>query len=186
MTPKQNRFEESNVRCHVRARLRVGAAACVAAFLLTGCAATIWDQVDPEYNRLLGTAQTECRGDEITGIWVTRTPGRIGMPPMRFTMLFRPDGTGRIRRDGKELGDFTWAYASNGTWKGTPGKTKPGMVGPDQKFLPFTVRYSGNSLLMDSPFYGGVFALGSVIQSHVIFVRAEDEAAMGTVLQKQY
>jgi hypothetical protein len=159
---------------------------CLMASFLAGCTATIWDQVDPEYNRLLGETQTDCHGGEVTGVWVARTPGRIGLPPMRFTLLFRPDGTGRVRRDGKDLGDFAWSYSGDGIWKGTPTKIYPGMLGSDQRFLPFTVQYADQSLLMDSPLQGGIYALGSVIQSRIVFVRADDDAASTRAVNKRF
>jgi hypothetical protein len=164
----------------------IRAVVCVAVFASTGCATTIWDQQDPEYNRLASIAQTQCHGDEIVGVWVTRTQERIGLASMRLTMLIRPDGTGRMRRDGKDLGDFTWAYNGGGLWNGTPTRIMAGMVGPDQQFLPFTMKYAEHSLLTYSKFQAGIFGLGSVIQSRIVFARANDEAAVQQALKKRF
>src|SRR6187455_622513 len=106
----------SHSRHHQRMRLCFAAATWVAVFLLTGCTAAPWHQIDPEYTRLLGEARTDCRGDEIVGIWVTKTSARAFLAPMRHTMLFRPDGTGRIRAQGVDFANTTWSYNGRGVW----------------------------------------------------------------------
>lgn len=166
--------------------IRIALAVLFGVFL-SSCASTIWDQYDPEYQGLLSTAKTNCRGDEVVGVWVTKTVDRFGLAAMRLTMMFKPDGTGKLRRSATEYSDFTWVYSKNGIWTATPNDASffnDQTTG--QYWLPTTIRSSGNVLLADIQFNGGLFAAGSVIKFHQVCVPADDELAVQRTLRKIY
>jgi hypothetical protein len=82
--------------------------------LLGGCATA----PDPEYARLLAVARTDCKGNEIVGVWA-RSSGMV-----TIVVLLRPDGTGLSRSICNTNRDpffnrtvpLLWRYQGAGVW----------------------------------------------------------------------
>jgi hypothetical protein len=141
---------------------------------------------DPEYATKLATVRTDCRGDEIVGVWISKVQN-IGSA--KVTSLFRPDGTGRERNvhnivDGPAGSEWTfrWRYAGNGEWHGSDYKLASGtwMAGTATN-MKTIFRHTGRELLSEKTFDS---PMGR--QNHrTICVRANDEAAADEHLRKR-
>jgi hypothetical protein len=142
---------------------------------------------DREYAAKMATARSDVRGDEIVGIWVSKI-SNIGSA--RFTVVFKPDGTGRERSahtivdgsSGASEWTFQWRHAGQGEWQGSHYQRASGswMAGT-AKNMKTTFRHTGRELLclktFDSP-------MG--VQRHSsVYVRADDEAAVEEHLKRR-
>ena len=131
---------------------------------VSGCAT-----IDTEYAQKLAAARTDCLGNEVVGIWVSKVAYR------RHTLLIRPDGTGvmRVILERASWGTQEWLlnvnYAGAGLWRGTAnanGHKAKGGAG-------FTIHHTGNELL----FHFGIFKM--------VFVRSNDDAAVENHLRQR-
>lgn len=154
--------------------------------LLSGCAASTWDRLDPEYAALLPTAQRDWPANAVLGIWHTETQPRFFHPSSRYTLQFLPDHSVRWRGDGIEGARGEWQYQGQGRWNVV--WTRNIFLNPlaGQYWLPVTVRYTGRYLLVDAPFNGGAFSGGGVIKNHLVYASARDEAAMQHAVNKRF
>jgi len=150
---------------------------CLVATTLVGCS---FVQVDPEYNSLRSQIRTDCRGDEIVGVWVTQAYLSTNDPTTesrmrRFVLKIDKDGTyecwmkwlsGGNASDNTfivpEFGALTggpgnyWKYEGNGVWR-------------------FSFDYmSGTSSIY---FSGGKLLWWHSSDQNVVFVRADDDEA---------
>jgi hypothetical protein len=146
----------SSHRCWWRRHLLL--LAPVLLFGLSNCALTI---TDTEYFQRLLQARTDCSGQDIVGVWVSKMVR--GRSNWKSTLLIRPDGTGVLRCAGRDS-NLTWSYEDTGIWHHR--QSQPRRAGP--------LRYDGQCLLMESRVLEGN-AGGDI---YFVFVRAEDEAAV--------
>lgn len=132
--------------------------ACVVVLWGTGCTTS-----DPEYSRQILQARTNCKANDIVGVWISRTNVDPFDPPFRQTLLIRPDGTGllRLKQNMFLVCNVTWSYCGNGLWQGEARDVES--AGNVQKF---TIHLTDHKLLWRSS-----FALG--LES--IFVPSDDE-----------
>ena len=155
---------------------------------MSGCVATTWDQIDPEYAAFMPKTYQDWPPDAIVGVWVCQSQDRFGLPSSRLSALIRPDHTARMRADGKDAGDATWSYDGKGTWTLTPLRVTNAVVDKrvGQKWYPMTARFTGREVLLDARMNGGLWAFGRTIRNHQVFVRADDEAAVRRAIDKKY
>jgi hypothetical protein len=154
----------------------------VVALLVPSCALNFQDR---EYAAKLAKARTDCRGDEIVGVWVSKFRS-VGTN--RVTVLFRPDGTGRERtvndfmdaKGGSESA-LTWRYAGGGVWNQTRKAIKQHWVTSTYTNFRISIRYTGSELLKEEIFNTPI----GVTTAHEVFVRADDEAAVEEHLKKR-
>jgi hypothetical protein len=156
--------------------------------MLVACASSCaLNFADREYATKASSARTDFRGDEIVGVWVSKV-SNIGSA--KFTVLFRPNGTGRERSvhsivDGSGGGSewtFQWRYAGNGEWQGSSYQLATGswMAGTARN-MRTTFRHTGRELLCLKTF---VSPMG--VQKHSsVYIRADDEAAVEEHLKKR-
>ena len=147
---------------------------CLLLVCVSGCA------TDKEYAQKLATARTDCKGNEISGIWVSK------FKDMRITLLLRPDGTGREITKSSAGNHFEceikWRYSGGGAWAGTDDGL--GVRDAISSPLPssFTLRFTGNELLLKEQtgnFFGGWHMWS------MVFVPADNEAAVEEHLKKR-
>lgn len=136
------------------------------ALALAGCTA-----MDPDYARHEMAALTSTRGDEVVGVWVSKMTA-VGFGQRR-TLLLRPGGTGRLRvlTQGLATEEFEarWQHLGAGRWSGTLSQN--GSV----RFT-FDLRTTGRELL---------YHVDNIANVHAVFVRADDENAVQTHLQRR-
>jgi hypothetical protein len=161
-----------------------GIVCLVVAVLVPSCALNFQDR---EYAAKMAAARSDFRGDEIVGVWVSKVTN-IGSA--KFTVLFRPGGTGRERSvhtivDGSGGGSewtFLWRYAGNGEWQGSHYRLAKGswMAGTASN-MKTTFRHTDRELLCQKTFDS---PMG--VQKHSsIYIRADDEAAVEEHLKKR-
>lgn len=145
----------------------------VIAVLFSGCGA-----IDPEYSRELASVRTNCKRNDIVGLWVSQITGTTATG--RITLLLSPDGTGRFRMkivagtpaNGQPLMEaaLRWTYAGGGIW--------PADVQFSNKPVPekATFQYTGRKLL---------FKEGLIASACCVCVRADDTQAVAAHLQER-
>lgn len=114
-------------------------------FLLLSLSACV--SIDPEYSQKLASARSDTKGNEIVGVWVSKI--NPGLNPFytistgKFTLLFRPDGTGRIRIALDDRAPFenslAWTYLGSGQWEAH---------NTANDIDSFEMKYNGHDLLM--------------------------------------
>ena len=147
-------------------RIAGGLALLVSLALLASCA-------DSGYERVLASARTDCKGDEIVGVWSNVPPARRTVGVKASVFLFRPDGTGLCRTIYKnaDTGNTTtpilWHYEGAGVWKsGTAGVGTSGTA---------TIRFAGNALAWEEGSSLGVWAFRAV------YIRMGNESLNGVL-----
>jgi len=143
------------------------------AVFLTGCG-----NIDPTYNRELAMARTNCKSNDIVGIWVSQLSGIAATD--RMTMQLLPNGTGRCRSkviagtegEGVSVREapIRWSYSGGGVWHGDI--YFPTEIIPE----PIAMHYTGHKLLTFNP---GLFI------TECVFVRADDPEAVRAHLQER-
>jgi hypothetical protein len=145
------------------------ACASLAAALLSACTFA-----EPGYNQLIGMARTDCRGNEIVGVWVDRQENPLGdLTDLTFsnTVLFRSDGTGKFRYGVAQtrglpgpqssLYDLSYRYVGSGVWRFVVRSEVP---------CPGKARISGDRLLIEGWLTGA--------NARRIYTRADTNAAV--------
>jgi hypothetical protein len=152
------------------------------AALMPSCALNFQDR---EYAAKLAKARTDCRGDEIVGVWVSKFRS-VGTN--RVTVLFRPDGTGRLRgvndfmdAKGGSESELTWRYAGSGVWNLTRKAVRQHWVTSTFSNFRSTIRYTGADLLKEETFKTPI----GVTTEREVFVSAGDEAAVEEHLKRR-
>ena len=151
-------------------RLLSVALAVAVMFCVSGCTIT-----DPEYSQKLAAARTDCTGKEIVGIWISKLSA-LG-DTSRTTVLFRPDGTGRMRwkfqpRNSETYDQpLTWRYVGNGSWQSQVEKV------PDMNGFDMDIRYTGDNLMVEQK-------CPTLVQQKV-FVRANDQTVADEYANKK-
>ena len=138
---------------------------------------------DPEYSQKLAAARTDCTGKEIVGIWVSKSSVGMGVA-CYTTVLFRPDGTGRLRSKvtgqipGKavplDVRSLTWRYVGNGSWQ-SQVEALPNAWG-----YIMDIRYTGENLVVEEK-----ELTGSTAFQKMLFVRADSQTSVDDYLQKR-
>lgn len=161
------------------------------ALLIPSCALPL-EFKDVEYDKKLALARTDCRGDEIVGIWLTKCHWFGDARAWRNTTLFRPDGTG-VGRAFNTTKDPTgtecrlqWSYSGNGVWHVTSliekSDTWWATMQSDSQGV---MRYTGSELLRDERWSVVTGVVNSQLRQRSVSVRADDEAAVDAYLSKR-
>lgn len=102
------------------------------------------------HERLWSKARTDCRGDEIIGVWAMKNGELRYLPFETKTLLIKSDGTGRIRTSPsagllpiEEL--LTWKYGGHGAWTAEITGKAVGKFGDVQRTPSNVYSYSGNT-----------------------------------------
>jgi len=143
------------------------------AVLFSGCGA-----IDPEYTRELTSARTNCKRNDIVGLWVSQITGNQATG--RITLQIAPDGTGLFRMkivegtpaNGMPVmeASLRWTYAGGGIWTSdVQFSNKPV---PEKA----TFQYTGRKLL---------FKEGLIASACCVCVRADDARAVEAHLQER-
>jgi len=101
------------------------------------------------------------------GVWVSK-----GSLNTRWTLLFRPDGTGRIRAKNSDVlneGAISWSYAGQGLWQASKD-TRSGLGGGFLARFEMNIRRASGEMLLEwrTPEASG----------RQVCVRAGDESAV--------
>lgn len=174
-----NQFECNLVRMNCRFR-PLWCLACFGVLLACSSQCTF---SDPDFQRRLAVAQIQSGGDEIVGVWVSRQMETGGIE-VRYTLLFRSDGTGRIRsyQGGAWGGPYvrenpvSWKHEGGGIWT---GEIRVAAM-RDFPASSFTVKIAGGELLFEYSFTNG---LGSVTTIQQVYVSADNKAAVQKELE---
>lgn len=135
-------------------------------FCLAACS------MNPEYAQKIGVARTDCKGDEIVGVWQAseEVEGAAAAGPTAYkkTMLIRPDGTGLYRSLGPMYDEpskyqVNWSYSGNGIWRAVLKDVGDDMIKSIDQNV--TIRYTGNEILWDNSEFG--------IVSQNVFARSQ-------------
>ena len=129
---------------------------CLALILVLQPGCTV---MDPEYTALKARALTQCRGDEVVGVWISKITA-VGFPQRR-TLLLRPDGTGRLRvmTENVMIEEFevSWRHSGGGVWDGTLSK------GGHARYV-IQMHTTGSQLL---------YRVNNIANVHAVFERAD-------------
>jgi hypothetical protein len=143
---------------------------------------------DRDYPAELSRARSDCRGDEIVGVWVAAPRGGLG-ESWRSTLLLRPDGTGKLRHyqpnfdpKGTEM-RLRWTYAGQGVWQltGEMIEQTSNVIMPFVRGNPIAVRWTGSRLLSATTW--SVFLITTT--DKVVWVRANDDVAVTEFLRNR-
>ena len=140
-------------------RSAFGLALVVAMALVGGCTLT-----DPEYPGLVAAARTDCKGNEIVGVWSDSSTMLHGTGIKAQVLLLRPDGTGFRRtiyanpKAESTTTQLLWHYQGAGVW--TLGEIV-GCAGTP------TIRFAGNALAFEAKAWG---------TTHYVFIRMANDS----------
>jgi hypothetical protein len=151
--------------------------ACLTLIFMSSCSVA-----DPEYSKKLTSAQTQCRGHEILGVWISKV--KAGESTLHSTMMFSANGTGRLMMIPTTRGrnanpieyHATWKYAGNGLWRAyardvrrmiSQSLTSVGALspGPPLGDIELKLRYTDHEILSECK--------GDIYNLSQIFVRAD-------------
>ena len=128
---------------------------------------------DPEFDQKVISRRTDCKGDEIVGVWVSALKGGL-YGDKKMTILIRPDGSGMQKlkeNNGKEsLTPFRWQYVGYGKWAGIINDN------PDSTIRMF---YSSDGQLAVATEVDAFMRhSNNAIRNYYVCVRSSDEAAV--------
>jgi len=153
----------------------------IAMWCMTQCS-SLYHPADNEYSQRSAAARTDCAGNEIIGVWVSKLTTNP-LIDLRQTIMFNPDGGGRARVKTSPLNfgqvlewDLRWRYVGGGRWEATGKRfgashsTPPGIMEPS-----YSLRWTGSELLsemrMRSP-------MGNTNTAQSIYVQADNASAV--------
>lgn len=173
------KYHSDQPLCRPVFRLLLGVAAAIA---FSSCN-TMLERTDPEYDRQIAFVSDQCKGDEIVGVWVTKSTLTRGGYSMKEVLLFRPDGSAQARVMGADPGPISWRYEGAGVWSMYLAG-RPGVTSSDSHA---TVRYvnptaNASARVLADMRWQTVF--GEVTHREV-YVNPDDEAAVTAVLMKR-
>ena len=150
---------------------------------------SMYHPADSEYSLRTAVARTDCTGNEIVGVWVSKLTTNP-LIDLRQTIMFKPDGSGRARIKTSPLNfgqvlewDLRWRYVGGGKWEATAKRFGASQSTPPRRMEPsFSVQWTGNELLaemrMRSP-------LGNTNTSQSIYVPADNASAVEAHLKSR-